>query len=184
MAYKILILGDYGVGKTSLFEFFKNNAPGAVVKPALKLKMIELTRKVEGKDVTVNICDIPAKELSSANKPKLYHKTVGAFILFEISRPDTFRHVLFWLEEVMNYNGYGKVPIMLLGNKTDLRQSSERVLNPIDAQQMIFRLNRTSTSDNIENKFQEVSTKEGKGLLVSLDMLIKSILNHNVEKRK
>ena len=39
----------------------------------------------------------------------------------------------------MNYNGYGKVPIVLIGNKADLRASSDRTLNPIDAKEYVFR---------------------------------------------
>ncbi len=183
MAYKILILGDYGVGKTSLYNYYKTHAPEAQEKPALKVKLLEITRRIEGQDNTVHLCDIPAKELSIANKPKLYQKTVGAMILFDISRPDTFRHALFWIEELMNYNGFGKVPIALLGNKTDIRFSSERVLNPIDAQQFIYRLNRSASKEDIESSFYEMSTKEAKGLLGILDKLIKAIIKHNVENK-
>jgi hypothetical protein len=85
----------------------------------------------------------------------------------------------------MNYNGFGKVPIALLGNKTDIRFSSERVLNPIDAQQFIYRLNRSAKASgtNIESSFYEMSTKEAKGLLGILDQLIRAIIKHNVEKK-
>ncbi len=183
MTYKILILGDYGVGKTSLYNYYKEHAPEAHEKPALKLKLLELNRRIEGEEITIHLCDIPAKEFSTANKPKLYQKTVGAIILFDISRPDTFRHALFWIEELMNYNGFGKVPIALLGNKTDIRYSSERVLNPIDAQQFIYRLNRSASKEKIESSFHEMSTKEAKGLLGILDKLIKAIIAHNVEKK-
>ncbi|MCK5305501.1 MAG: GTP-binding protein [Candidatus Heimdallarchaeota archaeon] len=183
MVYKILILGDYGVGKTSLYNYYKTHAPEAHEKPALKLKLLELNRRIEGEEITIHICDIPAKEFSTANKPKLYQKTVGAIILFDISRPDTFRHALFWIEELMNYNGFGKVPIALLGNKTDIRYSSERVLNPIDAKQFIYRLNRSAGKDQIESSFHEISTKEAKGLLGIFDKLIKAIIAHNVENK-
>lgn len=185
MAYKILILGDYGVGKTSLYNFYKNNAPEAQEKPALKLKQLEITRRIDGEEQVIHLCDIPAKELAAKNRPRLYQDTIGAIILFDISRPDTFRHALFWIEEMMNYNGFGKVPIALLGNKSDIRYSSERVLNPIDAQQFIYRLNRAAIASgaNIESLFHEMSTKEPKGLLGILDQLIKAIIHHNVEKK-
>ncbi|MHA1482263.1 MAG: Rab family GTPase [Candidatus Heimdallarchaeaceae archaeon] len=183
MAYKILILGDYGVGKTSLYNYYKEHAPEAHEKPALKLKLLEFDRRIEGEEITIHLCDIPAKEFSTANKPKLYQKTVGAIILFDISRPDTFRHALFWIEELMNYNGFGKVPIALLGNKTDIRYSSERVLNPIDAQQFIYRLNRSAGKDQIESSFHEMSTKEAKGLLGIFDKLIKAIIVNNVKNK-
>ncbi len=185
MAYKILILGDYGVGKTSLYNYYKDNAPEAQEKPALKVKLLEINRRIDGEEKIIHLCDIPAKELAPTNRPRLYKKTVGAIILFDISRPDTFRHALFWIEELMNYNGFGKVPIALLGNKTDIRHSSERVLNPIDAQQFIYRLNRSAIASgtNIKSSFHEMSTKEAKGLLGILDQLVRAIIKHNVEKK-
>ena len=178
MAYKVLVLGDYGTGKSSLFNQFLKVIPNAEKKPSIKLELIEFKRTLAGREITIQLYDIPGKELTSEHRSKHYKNAVGAFIIFDICRPDSFRHAPFWIEELMNYNGYGKVPIILVGNKTDLRASSQRTLNPIDAKEYVFRLNRSATNDNIENHYYEISSKSRKGLLAIVDKLVESIVKH------
>lgn len=177
MKYKILVLGDYGVGKTSLFEQFEKSIPGAARKPSIKLDLLEFTRSIKSEEIIVNLYDIPGRELSNANRSKHYLGTHGAFIIFDICNPNSFRHAPFWIEELMNYNGFGKVPIVLVGNKADMRETSQRTLNPIDAQEYVYRLNRTSQRENINNYFFEISAKSPKGLSLIMDQLLEAIYN-------
>ena len=183
MTYKVLVLGDYGTGKTTLFNQFLQAAPGAEKKPSIKLELIEFTRIIEGKEHVISLYDIPGRELASDKRSKLYNNARGALILFDISRPDTFRHALFWIEELINYSGIGKVPIILVGNKADLRETSQRTLNPIDAKEFIFRLNRTSSKDGVENHFFEVSAKSSKLLVSVIDQLLKSMIKHEALRK-
>ncbi len=175
MIYKILVLGDWGAGKTSFFNLVEKSLPGAERKPSIKLDLIEFTRTIEGEEITVHVYDIPGRELSNANRSKHYQGANGAFVVYDISNPNSFRHAPFWIEELTNYNGYGKVPIVLIGNKADLRASSDRTLNPIDAKEYVFRLNRSTKIDNVENHFFEISSKTGKGLPLIVDKLLESI---------
>ncbi|MHA1200555.1 MAG: Rab family GTPase [Candidatus Heimdallarchaeaceae archaeon] len=182
MIYKILVLGDYNVGKSSFFQQFEKSIPGAEKKPSIKLDLIQFTRKIEGEPVIVNLYDIPGRELTNANRSKHYIGVHGAFVIFDVCNPNSFRHAPFWIEELINYNGFGKVPIVLIGNKTDLRATSQRTLNPIDAKEYVFRLNRTSKKDNVENHFFELSSKTGKGLTLIIDQLLESIKKHRTPK--
>ncbi len=184
MAYKVLVLGDYGTGKTTLFNQYLQAAPGAEKKPSIKLELIEFIRVIEGKEHIIHLYDIPGRELASDKRSKLYKDCKGALVLYDISRPDTFRHALFWIEELINYSGIGKVPIILVGNKSDIRESSQRTLNPIDAKEFIFRLNRTSLKDGVDNHFFEVSAKSSKLLVSVIDQLLKSMLKHQEERKK
>lgn len=184
MEFKVLVLGDYGTGKSTIFSQFLNNVPGAERKPSIKLDLIEFERAVKGKEVTVNLFDIPGRELTSDNRSKHYKNASGAIIIFDISRPDSFRHVPFWLEELMNYSGTGKVPILLVGNKSDLRATSQKTLNPIDPQEYVFRLNRTTRVDGIENHYVELSAKSGKGLVAAIDLLVESMIKNQEARTK
>ncbi|MHA1667045.1 MAG: Rab family GTPase [Candidatus Heimdallarchaeaceae archaeon] len=181
MICKILLLGDYGTGKSTFFKQLLKTFPDAQLKPAIKLELVEIKREIDGKEVILQVFDIPGRELTAKNRSKHYKNAVGAIIFFDISRPDSFRHAPFWIEELMNYNGYGKVPIVLLGNKADLRESSERTLNDIDARQFIFRLNRTTKNQNVESHYFEISAKNPKGIPIIIDTLIRSILQFKKE---
>ncbi len=178
MKFKVLIVGDYGVGKTSLFRQIEKSIPGAEQKPSIRLELIEFTRMIEGQEIIVNLYDIPGRELSNEHRSKHYLNTNGALVVYDITSPHSFRHTPFWIEELMNYSGFGHIPVIIVGNKADMREVSQRTLNPIDAKEYAFRLNRTAKRSNIENHFVEVSAKSAKGLSQMIDKLIVSMINH------
>ncbi|MHA1302873.1 MAG: Rab family GTPase [Candidatus Heimdallarchaeaceae archaeon] len=175
--FKVLILGDTGVGKSVLYKSLVLNEKDKTPKPAIKAKITEIRRKIEGEDVIIDLYDLPAREFLTPQRAKWFLGTDGAFIVFDISKADTFRRVSFWLEQLLNYNRKGKVPIVLVGNKSDLREASERTLNPIDAKSYCMRLNRTSSRENIKNEFFEISAAQGKSITQILDVLVRNMYN-------
>ena len=176
--FKVLVLGDYGVGKTSLFEQIAKSIPGAEKKPSISLDIIEFKRIIAGNEVTINLYDIPGRELSTDKRSKHYLHTNGALIVFDITSPHSFRHTPFWIEELINYSGYGNIPVVIVGNKSDMREVSQRTLNPIDAKEYVFRLNRTANREDIENHYFEVSAKSSKGISQMIDRLAESMIKH------
>jgi len=182
LTFKILFIGDNSVGKTTLFKKIVQNEKNKEKIPSLKAEIVKVYRTIQGEEVTFELYDLPARELlSSPQRTKWYLGTDGAFIVFDITKAETFRRVTFWLEQLINYNRKGKIPIVLVGNKIDMRDNPNvrnRTLNPIDAQAFCLRLNRTSAREGINNEFFEVSAISGKGLTQLLDALAKNIYNH------
>lgn len=178
MKFKVLVLGDYGVGKSTLFQQIAKTIPGAEKKPSIKLELIEFTRRVEGQEVTISLYDIPGRELSNEHRSKHYLNTNGALVVYDITSPHSFRHAPFWMEELLNYSGHGNIPVVIVGNKSDMREVSQRTLNPIDAKEYVFRLNRTANREGIENLYFEVSAKSSKGLTQMIDKLAVSMVKH------
>ncbi len=176
--FKVLILGDNNVGKTALYNTLVNNEKNKKEVPAIKAKITDIFRKIGDDEITVELYDLPAREYLSPNKLKWFKGTDGALIVYDITKADTFRRVPFWLEQLINYNNKGDVPIVLVGNKGDLRESSERVLNPIDPQAFCIRLNRTTNKENIKHEYFEVSALYGKNVTEVLDALIKNMYKH------
>ena len=186
MKFKVLVLGDYAVGKSTLFHQIAKTIPGAEKKPSIKLELIEFTRRIEGQEVTISLYDIPGKELSNENRSKHYLNTNGALVVYDITSPHSFRHAPFWMEELLNYSGHGNIPVVIVGNKSDMREVSQRTLNPMDAKEYVFRLNRTAHREGIENLYFEVSAKSSKGITHMIDQLALSMVKHKryVESKK
>lgn len=180
--YKILVLGDGSVGKTTFFSKVFKQEKEVEKKLSVRVDVIEIKRVYNGIEYVIELYDLPAGELSSRRSTKWYYGTSGAIVLFDITRVQTFRHVTYWIDELINYNGYGKIPIVLVGNKTDLKGNAQRVINSIDPKQFIFRLNRTSKRENIKNIYMEISSKNDNVTRVINEML-KLIVNHE-EKAK
>ncbi|MEE9409559.1 MAG: GTP-binding protein, partial [Candidatus Heimdallarchaeota archaeon] len=122
--FKITLLGEGAVGKTSirrtyLGESFKDGymmtigADFAVKKMALG-----------SVEYTLQIWDLAGQQRFSAVREVYYRGTAGALLIFDISRPETYEILTNWLHELILNNKNRIVPIVLIGNKADLREST------------------------------------------------------------
>ena len=80
-----------------------------------------MTQTVSLKDVNVKfeIWDTAGQEAFQAVTRTYYKGAVGALLVYDITRKETFYHVAKWLEEVRN-NSSKQIVIILIGNKKDL----------------------------------------------------------------
>lgn len=125
--YKIAIVGDGGVGKSSLLE-------------AKKTQTFDSER---GLTIGVDFDFIPLEKMNNTEKNKqflamdlggqerfhfiheAYLKGIkGAIIMFDISRYKTFVHLKHWIELIHNENN--EIPLIVVGNKIDLSPDGEK----------------------------------------------------------
>lgn len=117
--YKVVLLGDGGVGKTSLRhrylgEGFKANYM-ATIGADFAIKKLENNQIVQ-------IWDLAGQERFSVVREGYYIGTKGGLLVFDISRPETFHNIPNWISELLNnINQTDPVPLALVGNKADLR---------------------------------------------------------------
>ncbi|XP_018327052.1 ras-related protein Rab-32 isoform X2 [Agrilus planipennis] len=129
--YKILVIGDLGTGKTSIIkryvhEFFSQHYRATIgVDFALKvLNWDENTR------IRLQLWDIAGQE-RYGNMTRVYYKeAVGAFIVFDVTRVNTFESVVNWktdLDSKVQLSDGSSIPCVLLANKCD--QPKEGLVN-------------------------------------------------------
>lgn len=78
-------------------------------------KTIEINNKV----IKIQIWDTAGQEAFQAITRTYYKGALGALLVYDITRRDTFNHVSKWLEEV-KANSSKTIRIILIGNKKDL----------------------------------------------------------------
>ncbi len=98
---KVLVLGDLGVGKTSLIRTYVGDCDAATdyrvsIDTGYQLKTIE----VDGKTVHVQLWDVPGHERFGGLTRIYYKYAHAAIIVFDLSRPETFESALSWLSDV------------------------------------------------------------------------------------
>lgn len=122
--FKITLLGEGAVGKTSLRrrylgESFKEGYM-MTIGADFAVKKMNLNQT----EYTLQIWDLAGQQRFSAVREVYYRGTAGALLVFDISRPETYEILPNWLHELIRNNKNRIVPLVLIGNKSDLRDST------------------------------------------------------------
>lgn len=121
--YKILVIGDLGTGKTSIIkryvhQFFSQHYR-ATIGVDFALKVINWDANTL---VRLQLWDIAGQE-RYGNMTRVYYKeAVGAFIVFDVTRANTFDSVTNWkadLDSKVQLPDGSSIPCVLLANKCD-----------------------------------------------------------------
>uniref|UniRef100_A0A7N0V3U4 Uncharacterized protein n=1 Tax=Kalanchoe fedtschenkoi TaxID=63787 RepID=A0A7N0V3U4_KALFE len=157
--FKIVLIGDSGVGKSNILSRFTRNEFCLESKSTIGVEFATRTLQVEGKTVKAQIWDTAGQERYRAITSAYYRGAVGALLVYDITKRQTFDNVLRWLRELRDHAD-SNIVIMLAGNKSDL--SHLRSVIKDDAQHLAERENlsflETSALEaaNVENAFQTV----------------------------
>ncbi|KAK1422701.1 hypothetical protein QVD17_17987 [Tagetes erecta] len=117
--YKVVLIGDSGVGKSNLLSRFSKNEFSLDSKSTIGVEFATRSIHVDGKIIKGQIWDTAGQEKYRAITSAYYRGTVGALIVYDITRKVTFENVERWLRELRDHTDQSIV-VMLTGNKADL----------------------------------------------------------------
>ncbi|XP_039060022.1 ras-related protein RABA1f-like [Hibiscus syriacus] len=157
--FKVVLIGDSGVGKSNLLSRFTKNEFSAESKSTIGVEFATRSIRVDDKVVKAQIWDTAGQERYRAITSAYYRGTVGALLVYDVTRRVTFENVQRWLKELRDHTD-PNIVIMLVGNKADLRHL--RAVEVDDAKAFAERENtffmETSALEalNVEKAFTEV----------------------------
>ncbi|XP_029458146.1 ras-related protein Rab-38 [Rhinatrema bivittatum] len=121
--YKILVIGDLGVGKTSIIRRYVHQNFSSHYRATIG---VDFALKVLTWDsdtiVRLQLWDIAGQERFGNMTRVYYREAVGVFIVFDVTRPSTFEAVMKWKEDLdckLAFPNDAPVSIVLLANKCD-----------------------------------------------------------------
>lgn len=118
--FKVVLIGDTGVGKSNLLSRFTRNEFTYDSKTTIGVEFATKNIPVDGnKVVKAQIWDTAGQERYRAITSAYYRGAVGALLVYDISRSSTFDNVERWLKELRDHAD-SNIVIMLVGNKSDL----------------------------------------------------------------
>ncbi|CAL9063641.1 ras-related protein Rab11B-like [Musa acuminata AAA Group] len=160
--FKVVLIGDSGVGKSNLLSRFTRNEFSLESKSTIGVEFATRTIRVDEKVVKAQIWDTAGQERYRAITSAYYRGAVGALVVYDITRHVTFESVERWLKELREHTDSSTI-IMLVGNKADLRHlravSTEDAKDFAERENSFFMETSALESMNVENAFSEVLTQ-------------------------
>ncbi|XP_051142197.1 ras-related protein RABA4d-like [Andrographis paniculata] len=160
--FKVVLIGDSAVGKSQLLARFARNEFSLESKATIGVEFQTKTLIIDQKTVKAQIWDTAGQERYRAVTSAYYRGAVGAMLVYDMTKRQSFDHMARWLEELRGHADKNIV-IMLIGNKCDLGTLCAVPVE--DAQEFAERENlyfmETSALEatNVESAFMTILTE-------------------------
>ncbi|KAK3297735.1 ras family-domain-containing protein [Chaetomium fimeti] len=118
--FKVVLIGDSGVGKSNLLSRFTRNEFNLDSKSTIGVEFATRSIQIDNKTIKAQIWDTAGQERYRAITSAYYRGAVGALLVYDISKSLSFENVTRWLKELRDHAD-SNIVIMLVGNKTDQR---------------------------------------------------------------
>ncbi|CAA7043155.1 unnamed protein product [Microthlaspi erraticum] len=122
--FKAVLIGDSAVGKSNLLSRFSKDEFRFDSKPTIGVEFAYRNVHVKDKIIKAQIWDTAGQERFRAITSSYYRGALGALLIYDITRRTTFDNIKKWLLELRGFANPDTV-VVLVGNKSDLRQSRE-----------------------------------------------------------
>ncbi|HMF33729.1 MAG TPA: Rab family GTPase [Candidatus Lokiarchaeia archaeon] len=156
---KLVLLGEAGVGKTSLIYRFIENRFSTDFKSTLGVNLLKRRVMVDENEVTCSIWDLGGQEAYKKLRKLYLDGASGALIVFDVTNSASFEKVGEWLESFRDSRG--DRPVLLIANKIDLEE--KRKITTEDGQAYSTENNFTDyveasakTGENVEDAFKNL----------------------------
>ncbi len=125
MLFKIVLVGDSGVGKTNLLTRFSKNEFSLESKTTIGVEFATKTITTEqGHVIKAQIWDTAGQDRYRAIASSYYKGAAGALVVYDITKPNSFQNVEKWLKELRDHGAEDMI-LMLIGNKSDLEKDRQ-----------------------------------------------------------
>ncbi|XP_022950001.1 ras-related protein Rab11A [Cucurbita pepo subsp. pepo] len=160
--FKVVLIGDSAVGKSQILARFARNEFSLDSKATIGVEFQTRTLVIQHKSVKAQIWDTAGQERYRAVTSAYYRGALGAMLVYDITKRQTFDHIPRWLEELRSHADKNIV-IILIGNKSDLED--QRAVSTEDAKEfaekegLFFLETSALESTNVESAFMTILTE-------------------------
>ncbi|XP_068764742.1 ras-related protein Rab-26 [Struthio camelus] len=170
VAFKVMLVGDSGVGKTCLLVRFKDGAflAGSFIS-TVGIDFRNKVLTVDGVKVKLQIWDTAGQERFRSVTHAYYRDAHALLLLYDVTNKASFDNIQAWLTEIHEY-AQQDVVLMLLGNKVDSAQ--ERVVKREDGEKL---------AKEYGVPFMETSAKSGLNVELAFTAIAKELKHRSMK---
>jgi small GTP-binding protein len=171
--YKIIWIGDSGVGKTCLLTKSQKNFFDQELKSTLGFEYYNITINIKNKKILLQTWDTCGQESFKCIVNMFYKRAKLAILVYSIDNRKSFEGISFWLNEI-RLNSDENIKLILVGNKNDLS----------DKREVSFEEGQEFSKKNGFNSFFETSAKEGDSPSAVLSKAAEILYDYEIESKK
>ncbi len=172
--FKFVILGDHEVGKTSIIRRFVEKRYTTDYRATIGINILSHEFEFFGNKIGVSLYDLGAQKYFKRFRKIYYLGAQAAFIVFDLTNRESFENVKIWYEELRLFTSGEDIPIVIVGNKTDLLEDRK-----VYYQEGAKLANNLSENEKIKLSYIETSALNGSNVedafnLISYHYVMKS----------
>eukprot|EP01029_Cantina_marsupialis_P017872 TRINITY_DN402_c0_g1_i1.p1 TRINITY_DN402_c0_g1~~TRINITY_DN402_c0_g1_i1.p1 ORF type:complete len:219 (-),score=47.20 TRINITY_DN402_c0_g1_i1:176-832(-) len=159
---KLVVVGQSGVGKTSIVYSLTHNQFDSKQQPSIGVAFSQKSIQLSKSTVAFDIWDTAGQERFRSINSLYYRNAATAVIVYDITNMDSFKTVKeYWLKQIKSYCTHRDIILALAGNKSDME--STREVSKKEAQEfasennMIFMETAAPIGSNVQDLFVEIA---------------------------
>lgn len=171
--FKITVIGNGRVGKTSLIQKFTQGSFQEDYIKTIGAQFSIYNREIEGDKIRLLFWDIAGQDNFNFARPSFFKNSQAAIIVYSLEENDlgveSFNHISNWYDDIIQF--CGDIPVVLFANKVDL--VDENKLDNTSIQGIVNQHNFL--------KYYITSAKTGQGVIEAFKFLIDKLYQYNKE---
>jgi len=160
--FKCVIIGDTGVGKSCLLLRYQKDQFSPTHDLTVGVEFGSKNTVIDGTNIKLQIWDTAGQESFRSITRSYYRGACCALLIYDITRYDTFRHCIRWLDEIRS-NGNADSVVMLIGNKSDMLErrkvSYEEGKEFSERNGLIFIETSAKSGEHVEEAFNKMISR-------------------------
>jgi len=173
MIFKLAVLGNSAVGKTSLINQYIHQKFEQDYHPSLGVNIVIKEMDLEEKNIHVKMIlwDIAGQDKYDLSRKAFFQGCAGALFVYDVTRQDTFKDVRAkWLKDLKEF-GKKNAAYLLIGNKNDLTE--EKIVTTQDGEKLAKKMKAS--------EFIETSAKQGGNVEKAFKTLVLSVISNRAK---
>ena len=170
---QLIMIGESGVGKTSLIRRYTNNIFNTNHLETIGIEFFNKEERINDQIIQIKLWDTAGQEIFHSLTKNFYRKADGIIIVYDITNKESFERIQDWVKSVYdNTDTYKEIQMIIVGNKIDLEERRE-----------VSKEEGLKIGKYFEIDFFEASAKNAEGVRNFMIKIIEDILNNKVNNR-
>ena len=131
--YKLIFIGDAGVGKTTIINRIQGNPFQAQYEQTIGVDFYPKTIRFQEMEIRLQMWDTAGQERYKGLIPSYVRNSSIIFLVYDVSNEKSFNNMPGWIEFIKKIENLENTLLILVGNKTDIQ---EKIINTAQGKQL------------------------------------------------